>query len=768
MKILREVGRALPILLLVALLAFSVFRGCGRAPQGEWNRLPFTIHYAPTATDADHNAETLNDGDTATYYAVSAQGSQAPGASASNVLILDLGQSAHSFSVSRIDYTPRQDDGAEGRILKYNIYFLRANRTGNGKQYVGDQLSLDVDFELAGRGQFDPGSKKTQSAILHPYTGQLLAIQAVPSSTNGGSISAAEIAVYAIGGGAGVPDDDYGAHKAEIMAIRQLAQAKNLPALLEIAGEIDAQVGTDSVEFNKNSKAEQQRLLKELKQLRQAAENAGALPSLPNGGLWVDTSGKPIQAHSGSFFYVAAEKKYYWYGVDASQPNLLGTDHYQAVGVRCYSSTDLRNWASEGLVLPVFNNPQLVDGSADSDKAPLYVDENSKAYQNSPLRTFRDNGGVGTSLPPNGMAKPASPTLAAACGSEGIAKFNALYASYGFQQRRQLYLSFNWEKELSRPQVTYNPQTKQYIMWLLVEDYAPRQAGENEKRTALISAMSQSPAGPFLYVGGASLRLQAKQSYAPTDFSLFTDADGSAWLAATLQPSNAEKESGLYLLRLNNTWLEPAAKPNGISEEGEQWMLIPNSEGKAAPILFRAKDVLYLIANEGGQPSESVYYVSKNGILGDWKAKGAFALEDSAKNTYRSVGSAVIPLRNTKGEPVAGKYYLLADLPDPYDARHARYALLPLHLGESGNKLALRWESNALPKDFGNAPLSLAIVLICAGALLAVLALVFVALLIFKRRDTEETDSELDDEYEAESFAVGREDEAEEETQDDE
>ncbi len=55
---------------------------------------------------------------------------------------------------------------------------------------------------------------------------------------------------------------------------------------------------------------------------------------------------KHINAHGGGILIY--DNKYYWFGEDKS-----GTDNKAHVGVRCYSSTDLYNWKSEGVALAV-------------------------------------------------------------------------------------------------------------------------------------------------------------------------------------------------------------------------------------------------------------------------------------------------------------------------------------------------------------------------------------------------------------------------------
>jgi hypothetical protein len=80
------------------------------------------------------------------------------------------------------------------------------------------------------------------------------------------------------------------------------------------------------------------------------------------GEVWLDSGGKPIQAHGGGI--MIDHGTYYWYGEDRTPGN--------RTGVSCYSSTDLLNWKHEGVVfahdsLPVdirdssfFERPKVV------------------------------------------------------------------------------------------------------------------------------------------------------------------------------------------------------------------------------------------------------------------------------------------------------------------------------------------------------------------------------------------------------------------------
>ncbi len=70
--------------------------------------------------------------------------------------------------------------------------------------------------------------------------------------------------------------------------------------------------------------------------------------SIHPGKLWLDTEGKPIQAHGGSVLYW--EGAYYWYG--ENKEKTTGENKIWHWGVRCYKSADLCNWTDCGLIIP--------------------------------------------------------------------------------------------------------------------------------------------------------------------------------------------------------------------------------------------------------------------------------------------------------------------------------------------------------------------------------------------------------------------------------
>jgi hypothetical protein len=100
--------------------------------------------------------------------------------------------------------------------------------------------------------------------------------------------------------------------------------------------------------------------------------------SIRPGQEWLDTAGKPIQAHGGSILYV--NETFYWYGEnkEKSTPG-SGIWHW---GIRCYASKDLYNWEDKGLIIPPEpNNPQSVmHPSQCVDRPHIIYNQSTRKY----------------------------------------------------------------------------------------------------------------------------------------------------------------------------------------------------------------------------------------------------------------------------------------------------------------------------------------------------------------------------------------------------
>lgn len=70
--------------------------------------------------------------------------------------------------------------------------------------------------------------------------------------------------------------------------------------------------------------------------------------SIHPGELWLDTNGRPIQAHG--FQVIFHDGAYYWYGENKEFTTI--NSNVWTFGIRMYRSTDFYNWEDLGLIIP--------------------------------------------------------------------------------------------------------------------------------------------------------------------------------------------------------------------------------------------------------------------------------------------------------------------------------------------------------------------------------------------------------------------------------
>ncbi|GAB3944001.1 glycoside hydrolase family 43 protein [Spirosoma harenae] len=104
------------------------------------------------------------------------------------------------------------------------------------------------------------------------------------------------------------------------------------------------------------------------------------------GGVWTDTDGKFINAHGGGM--LQHNGTYYWFGEIKKGKTWLvpGQDwecyRVPAGGISCYSSTDLKTWKFEGVVLSATTNNRK------SDLDTSHVIERPKVVYNQKTKLF--------------------------------------------------------------------------------------------------------------------------------------------------------------------------------------------------------------------------------------------------------------------------------------------------------------------------------------------------------------------------------------------
>jgi hypothetical protein len=110
----------------------------------------------------------------------------------------------------------------------------------------------------------------------------------------------------------------------------------------------------------------------------ESPETIGPLTSFSPGKAWLDTAGKPIQAHGGSILRV--EDVFYWYG-ENKEGIVPGSGKWHN-GVRCYSSPDLCNWTDLGAIIPaVPDDPSSpLNPSSELDRPHILYNAHTKKF----------------------------------------------------------------------------------------------------------------------------------------------------------------------------------------------------------------------------------------------------------------------------------------------------------------------------------------------------------------------------------------------------
>ncbi|MDQ6422568.1 S-layer homology domain-containing protein [Paenibacillus sp. LHD-117] len=635
------------------------------------------LFYAPEAYWGNPASHIL-DGDAGTFYETNWDENgrkYVPG----DYIILDLNET--KADVGLLTYTPRQDK-ANGRIARYNIY--TSNEDLAGTTVDGTQNYLDAHFVLAGTGAWDTSKSGQQTATFKSKTARYIAIQAMTTGGDANTLAAAELSVKQ----KEVTNIDPSSVTAAIERINEIKTGLN-PLVTASVDKLIADIG-DVAMLTEESVAYYTVVLDDKYELY---ANLGQNESIKSGEVWLDTEGMPIQAHGGGILYNKANKTYYWYGEDKTENN-VGSGYVPVTGIHAYSSKDLYNWKNEGVVLPVFNNPQLGEDVLPNGELPLYLDENSDTYKNSgvafdPNRsitiTNKDADYTKTMKSPvNSLSKHNSP--------ERIAELNALYDGYTNERKQAMYKDFNWDKVVERPKVVYNETTGKYVMWWhqdgpIAGSYWTAEGGV---------AISDSPTGPFRFLG--TFRLPNKGAENGNegmlrDMTLYVDDDENpathdkAYLVYA-----SEENATTVIMMLNDEYTGPATNENGQTLEGEHYVRAFKG-WREAPTIFKQDGVYYMITSglTGWNPNPARYHVSTNGMFGPWWDNGDPMVGDWEGTTFRSQSTFVLPYRDGNGDLVPNKFIFMADRWFPNDLKDSRYVWLPIDLDTANRKVAVSW-----------------------------------------------------------------------------
>ncbi|MBA2943071.1 discoidin domain-containing protein [Paenibacillus sp. CGMCC 1.16610] len=661
----------------MATLANKMTAEIAKIQSNEQQTNGISLFYTPEAY-ASNPSSLMLDNNNSTFYE-SNWASNGRKYRAGDYIIVDLGQNRPD--IGKVMVTPRQDK-ANGRIGQFKIYYSDADLTN--KPVDGTQAYLDQNFTFAANGVWDTSSSSAQSATFKSHKARYVAIQALSTGGDGDTLTAAEIAVS--------QKKSTGFDTSSLEnAITQLRTASSIsPKVAETIESKVSSIGTlsdlteESIPYYTNT----------LQDLYNLYQTVGKTNSIKNGEVWLDGDGVPIQAHGGGILYNEKNKTYYWYGEDKTENN-VGSGYVPVTGVHAYSSKDLYNWKNEGVVLPVFNNPQLGEDVLSGGNLPLYLDENSETYKNSgvpfdPNRVVNITDRYGDytgpmKSPVNSLSKHNSP--------ERIAELNALYADKTNAEKQAMYKAFNWDKVVERPKVVYNKKTDKYVMWWHQDGPI---AGKYWTAAGGV-AISDSPAGPFKFLGISRLPNNGwgggEGEGMLRDMTLYVDDDGNdatddkAYLIYA-----SEGNERTVITMLNDDYTGPATNANGQSVEGTHYVrAFPWY--REAPTMFKQDGVYYMITSgqSGWNPNQAEYHVSTNGIFGPWEHKGDPFVDDWKHTTHDSQSTYVLPYRDGNGDIVPNKFIFMADRWYPNDLKDSRYVWLPFEINTQNRTIGASW-----------------------------------------------------------------------------
>jgi len=630
-----------------------------------------SLFYAPEAYGSNPSSLML-DNNTYTFYETNWDKNGRKYKSG-DYIVIDLGESIPD--VGKVLVTPRQDK-ANGRIKQFKIYYSDVNLENLPSD--GTQAYLDENFKFAANGSFNDYSTSVQSATFKSVEARYIAIQAITTGGDGNTLSTAEIAVSQ------KQTATFDTSKLQT-AIDQLRTLSYISPKVDAA--IEKQITTigNLVDLTEESISYYTNHLKALYNLYLTVNNKSSIKS---GEVWLDTEGVPIQAHGGGILYNEKNKTYYWYGEDK-------TEGYLPTGVHAYSSKDLYNWQNEGIVLPVFNNPQLGEDVVPAgNDLPLYLDENSETYKNSGVPYDPDRKVIITSKDEDytGNMKSPNNTLSKHNSPDRIDELNKLYANYTNEEKQKMYKDFNWDKVVERPKVVYNKKNDNYVMWWhqdgpIAGEYWTAEGGV---------AVSDSPTGPFKYLGTSRLPNVGDKDGNDgmlRDMTLYVDDDGNE---ATNDKAyliySSEENVTTVIMMLNDDYTGPAQNDKGQTLDGIHYKRV-FSYKREAPAIFKQDGAYYMISSglSGWNPNRAEYHVSTQGMFGPWEFKGDPMVNDYEGTTFRSQSTFVLPYRDGNGTLVPNKFIFMADRWYPNNLSDSRYVWLPIELDNENRRIAVSW-----------------------------------------------------------------------------
>ncbi len=568
-------------------------------------------------------------------------------------------------------------------------YLPRQDKKGQDYQWNGDILNYEIwvsttDTEESSFQKIAEGSwaedKEEKCASFSPVSAKYVKLTAIHTKGNNANeydqyASAAEINL-ASGGMVDLEADKkglidaiakaqaylegVGADETGISVLRGLLEKGNTIAAYQCPVEEELQEVTQAI-------------LTETNRLETGAPAITYENFTPN-SQWMDNTNVMIQAHGGGIIWDEKTQKYYWYGEHKGEDKTT-TGGIVAIGVTCYSSTDLYNWKNEGVALPVFNNPAFLTEGEATAETPLYLAESSEEYQAAKAA---------------GKAVSEYDTLEKYNTTSYIAKLNALYEHTSVAEKQALYNKLNWNCVMERPKVIYNKKNDNYVMWFHkdgegIGNYSLAQTG---------IAVSDSPTGPFKLID--TINPNGKES---RDMTLYVDEDGTAYLL-----HSSEDNWTLYLAELNEdyTGLTGNYSRNYIDKNGSKGVY-----AREAPAIFKYHGNYYIISSgcTGWNPNQMGYSVTddiRKGMSVEG-GNGPFQMDKLKNPCVGTDANISFGGQSTYVLPVQGKEGYFIYMGDKWNSKNlkdSRYQWLPIQIDDEETTLTISWNDTWTLEDF--------------------------------------------------------------------
>lgn len=343
-------------------------------------------------------------------------------------------------------------------------------------------------------------------------------------------------------------------------------------------------------------------------------------PGLPNGGLWLDQSGAPINAHGAGMLHHAG--RYYWFGEHKVAGELGNTAQ---VGVRVYSSEDLMAWRDEGVALAVSADPA-------SEIHRGCIIERPKVIHNAATGKFV----MWFHLEPEGRGYLGA--------RSGVAVADAVAGPYRFLG-------------------SLRPNAGVWPIHASAEHKTPLNADQE----AFIRSLDLRGGPKEGYPKDLIFRRDFAGGQMARDMTLFVDDDGAAYHIFA-----SEENGTLHISQLSDDYLRPAGRyarafPGGFHE---------------APSLFKHVGRYWMITSgcTGWAPNAARLSVAES-IWGPWTELGNpwVGPAEQTAISFDSQSTFVLPV---VGKP--GAFIFMADRWRPANAIDGRYVWVPVLFREDG------------------------------------------------------------------------------------